>query len=42
MGEVRPVGMMLAVELVADRDTRAPLPMLPEGMPHDVIGVRPG
>ena len=29
--------MMPAVELVADRDTRAPLPMLPERMPHDVI-----
>jgi len=35
VGEVRGVGMMLAVELVADRKTRAPLPM--EGAPQDVI-----
>ncbi|MGW5097667.1 aminotransferase family protein [Streptomyces nodosus] len=37
VGEIRSVGMMLAVELVQDRDTRTPLPMLPERMPHDVI-----
>ncbi len=35
VGEVRGVGMMLAVELVADRETREPLPM--EGAPQDVI-----
>lgn len=37
VGEIRSVGMMLAVELVADRDTRAPLPLDPARMPHDVI-----
>ncbi|AJE43834.1 aminotransferase family protein [Streptomyces nodosus] len=37
VGEIRSVGMMLAVELVQDRDTRTPLPLLPEQMPHDVI-----
>ncbi|MGW8556295.1 aminotransferase family protein [Streptomyces tubercidicus] len=37
VGEIRSVGMMLAVELVADRATRAPLPLNPERMPHDVI-----
>ncbi|MBZ4017681.1 aminotransferase family protein [Streptomyces purpurogeneiscleroticus] len=37
VGEVRSVGMMLAVELVADKGTRAPLPVRPERMPHDVI-----
>ncbi|MFJ2021011.1 aminotransferase family protein [Streptomyces nodosus] len=37
VGEIRSVGMMLAVELVQDRDTRTPLPLLPERMPHDVI-----
>ncbi|MDI3419448.1 aminotransferase family protein [Streptomyces luteolus] len=37
VGEVRSVGMMLAVELVADRATREPLPLDPERMPHDVI-----
>ncbi|OIJ64002.1 aspartate aminotransferase family protein [Streptomyces mangrovisoli] len=37
VGEIRSVGMMLAVELVADRDTRIPLPLHPERMPHDVI-----
>jgi len=37
VGEVRSTGMMLAVELVADRDTRRPLPVRPERMPHDVI-----
>ncbi|MEU7483884.1 aspartate aminotransferase family protein [Streptomyces sp. NPDC042319] len=37
VGEVRSVGMMLAVELVADRTTREPLPVRPERMPHDVI-----
>ncbi|MEW2494912.1 aspartate aminotransferase family protein [Streptomyces nodosus] len=37
VGEIRSVGMMLAVELVQDRDSRTPLPMLPERMPHDVI-----
>jgi adenosylmethionine-8-amino-7-oxononanoate aminotransferase len=36
VGEVRHVGMMLAVELVADRATRAPLPMLQPMLP-DVI-----
>jgi PLP-dependent transaminase len=35
VGEVRGAGMMLAVELVADRETRAPLPM--QGGPQDVI-----
>ncbi len=35
VGEVRGVGMMLAVELVADRETRVPLPM--DGAPQDVI-----
>jgi putrescine aminotransferase len=37
VGEIRSVGMMLAVELVADRATRAPLPLRPDRMPHDVI-----
>ncbi|WP_328332457.1 MULTISPECIES: aminotransferase family protein [unclassified Streptomyces] len=37
VGEIRSVGMMLAVELVADRGTRAPLPLDPARMPHDVI-----
>ncbi|MGW8374894.1 aspartate aminotransferase family protein [Streptomyces sp. ODS28] len=37
VGEIRSAGMMLAVELVADRETRAPLPVRPERMPHDVI-----
>ncbi|MYV48017.1 aspartate aminotransferase family protein [Streptomyces sp. SID2888] len=37
VGEIRSVGMMLAVELVQDRDTRTPLPLLAERMPHDVI-----
>ncbi|WP_328542513.1 MULTISPECIES: aspartate aminotransferase family protein [unclassified Streptomyces] len=37
VGEIRSVGMMLAVELVADRETRTPLPMNPARMPHDVI-----
>ncbi|MFI8998731.1 aspartate aminotransferase family protein [Streptomyces sp. NPDC053542] len=37
VGEVRSVGMMLAVELVADKATRVPLPVRPERMPHDVI-----
>ncbi|GAA2873127.1 aspartate aminotransferase family protein [Streptomyces mexicanus] len=37
VGEIRSVGMMLAVELVADRATRAPLPLHPDRMPHDVI-----
>lgn len=37
VGEVRSVGMMLAVELVADRETRTPLPLDPDRMPHDVI-----
>lgn len=36
VGEVRHVGMMLAVELVADKTTRAPLPMLQPLLP-DVI-----
>lgn len=36
VGEIRSVGMMLAVELVADRETRAPLPMLQPLLP-DVI-----
>ena len=36
VGEVRYVGMMHAVELVADRNTRAPLPMLQPMLP-DVI-----
>ncbi len=35
VGEVRGVGMMLAVELVADRSTREPLPM--HAGPQDVI-----
>jgi putrescine aminotransferase len=35
VGEVRGAGMMLAVELVGDRETRAPLPM--DGAPQDVI-----
>jgi len=35
VGEIRGVGMMLAVELVADPDTREPLPM--DGAPQDVI-----
>ncbi|AJF68870.1 aspartate aminotransferase family protein [Streptomyces vietnamensis] len=37
VGEIRSVGMMLAVELVQDRATRAPLPLDPARMPHDVI-----
>ncbi|MGV9625369.1 aminotransferase family protein [Streptomyces sp. NPDC003487] len=37
VGEIRSVGMMLAVELVADRATRRPLPLHPDRMPHDVI-----
>ncbi|MEW2293041.1 aspartate aminotransferase family protein [Streptomyces sp. NPDC006743] len=37
VGEIRSVGMMLAVELVQDRATRAPLPLHPDRMPHDVI-----
>ncbi|MGW0732321.1 aminotransferase family protein [Streptomyces sp. NPDC002851] len=36
-GQIRSVAMMLAVELVADRTTRTPLPLNPELMPHDVI-----
>ena len=36
VGEVRHVGMMLAVELVSDKATRAPLPMLQPMIP-DVI-----
>ncbi|WP_215909633.1 aminotransferase family protein [Streptacidiphilus fuscans] len=36
VGEIRSVGMMLAVELVADRATREPLPMLQPLLP-DVI-----
>ncbi|GAA4984516.1 aspartate aminotransferase family protein [Kitasatospora paranensis] len=36
VGEIRSVGMMLAVELVADRGTREPLPMLQPLLP-DVI-----
>jgi putrescine aminotransferase len=36
VGEVRHVGMMIAVELVADKATRAPLPMLQPLLP-DVI-----
>jgi len=36
VGEVRYVGMMHAVELVSDRDTRAPLPMLNPMLP-DII-----
>jgi adenosylmethionine-8-amino-7-oxononanoate aminotransferase len=35
VGEVRGVGMMHAVELVADRETREPLPM--DAAPQDVI-----
>ncbi|MHB8457709.1 MAG: aminotransferase family protein, partial [Acidimicrobiales bacterium] len=35
VGQVRGVGMMLGVELVADRETRAPLPM--DNAPQDVI-----
>ncbi|TGA83932.1 aspartate aminotransferase family protein [Streptomyces sp. MZ04] len=37
VGEIRSVGMMLAIELVADRATREPLPLDPARMPHDVI-----
>lgn len=37
VGEIRSVGMMLAVELVADRASRTPLPLDPARMPHDVI-----
>ncbi|MEB8341113.1 aminotransferase family protein [Streptomyces endophyticus] len=37
VGEIRSVGMMLAVELVADRTTRTPLPLHADRMPHDVI-----
>ncbi|MFF0473854.1 aspartate aminotransferase family protein [Streptomyces sp. NPDC004284] len=37
VGEIRSVGMMLAVELVQDRATRTPLPLDPARMPHDVI-----
>ncbi|WP_405563799.1 aspartate aminotransferase family protein [Streptomyces sp. NBC_01180] len=37
VGEIRSVGMMLAVELVADRESRTPLPLDPARMPHDVI-----
>ncbi|MFI2735320.1 aspartate aminotransferase family protein [Streptomyces sp. NPDC018711] len=37
VGEIRSVGMMLAVELVQDRATRTPLPLDPAHMPHDVI-----
>ncbi|MEU6105281.1 aminotransferase family protein [Streptomyces flaveolus] len=37
VGEIRSVGMMLAVELVQDRATRVPLPLRPDRMPHDVI-----
>ncbi|MEU6014933.1 aspartate aminotransferase family protein [Streptomyces sp. NPDC047515] len=37
VGEIRSVGMMLAVELVTDRDSRTPLPLDPARMPHDVI-----
>lgn len=33
VGEVRHVGMMLAVELVADRDSRSPLPMVQPSLP---------
>ncbi|MGW6139343.1 aminotransferase family protein [Streptomyces sp. NPDC055144] len=36
VGEIRSVGMMLAVELVADRETREPLPM-PQPLLPDVI-----
>ena len=36
VGEVRHVGMMLAVELVANRDSREPLPMLQPMLP-DII-----
>lgn len=35
VGEVRGVGMMLAIELVADKETREPLPM--HAAPQDVI-----
>jgi putrescine aminotransferase len=35
VGEVRGLGMMLALELVSDKATRAPLPM--DGALHDVI-----
>ncbi len=35
VGEVRGVGMMHAVELVADRETHEPLPM--DAAPQDVI-----
>lgn len=37
VGEVRSTGMMLAVELVADKESREPLPVRAERMPHDVI-----
>ncbi|MEU6660424.1 aspartate aminotransferase family protein [Streptomyces sp. NPDC046821] len=37
VGEIRSVGMMLAIELVTDRESRTPLPLKPERMPHDVI-----
>ncbi|GAA3478458.1 aminotransferase family protein [Streptomyces sp. NPDC002596] len=37
VGEIRSVGMMLAVELVTDRESRTPLPLDPARMPHDVI-----
>ncbi|WP_149563392.1 aspartate aminotransferase family protein [Streptomyces cacaoi] len=37
VGEIRSVGMMLAVELVTDKESRTPLPVRPERMPHDVI-----
>ena len=35
VGEIRGVGMMLAIELVSDTDSRTPLPM--DGALHDVI-----
>ncbi|MFJ8025405.1 aminotransferase class III-fold pyridoxal phosphate-dependent enzyme [Streptomyces sp. NPDC096311] len=37
VGQIRNVGMMLAVELVEDRETRVPLPLRVDRMPHDVI-----
>lgn len=37
VGEIRSVGMMLAVELVTDSTSRTPLPLDPARMPHDVI-----